>query len=1124
MASTTTRYAFNIHTTQFEVQTYPKGGDGYNLIVIDEFETNKLVEKTETLITLSGSAMEQDEVHGYPQFKFGDIDDVVLRGYCIQHINNTGDNDLLTVPILVLSVDGVDAGLTFNLSQSDASVAWEVTIPKASMPAGTHAYTLTSNNFSDVATAALTITIDRDPANILTPSILFPHNIFDGNTYSQTHLRSSNGAQKFAGTTGTDAIFEVSTDVTSEWLKISAVNATTPATETYVVQANLNNTSGNIWESANTNYELSLANVPASPGTFRIEMESNRRVVGESSVDGGSNWTSNGIDIDKIKTGLTDILYIDNAKPLITVDSFAAYTPNHEAIRYDSNGDHDRFTFNINNVEQGTWSLRPDRFKVESTGAETITWACDATGDHSGSDLVTLTAAMNSDTSTEHFNVNNLKVTPFNEHNGLTNNATSLKVPIDNTAILLLDPEILHSNGSTWVSLSAFKLLTEGTYTFRVRTDDKLKVAPVVTIKDQSEVFTQTATLTATTDNDISIGSEHRYSFTLDNTVPDQQNLNFTIEYVNISGWTATHTKQLGPILRLTDVTANLPTVSNPTLIATTVQQTQLKASDPFDVTATVTNSWTGFGQTDPTVTVSNGDTYFANATELTETANTSGIFNTGPFTTPVVMSGTPGLNDDETFSLSVTVIENDFGSSTTRTLDSVSAGGSVITYNNVYPVVSPDIPPWADPLGYNKESLGYHNGLESGAHLEWNINSTNQTHIKFEDPQSSNSYLAVDSPLTVDNNSHKNLFMEVNEGVEHNLVSTTEVQNMQATAFTDTNGATTIQAYYFPIDNTVPTMVVEVKLDGTSTYLTFVNGMQLPTGTHTLKITGDDKFIDGTTPTITANINSGGASTLSGYTEVTNEFANDGAYEFTVPLDLSGGMSTLTLDITSTNTSYMTTNSVLTAVGEFDSIAFGLPITNAFHTAGHQTTKARSLVDGSSHRTRFSSTSTTPAVEYGYIKVITDLSADVVGVQEKNQAGTRVLLDLVTTTANEKIWFVNTNTFEVRNTATTFYLTYDVHRTSGVTSSTDSGSQIVIDNTEPTLTSPAIDYPGSVQTSVADGQSVDIVFTNSNADSYICIPNTEQGWALSSSGNSTNPITGNITIGLDWNWGIGDM
>ena len=358
---------------------------------------------------------------------------------------------------------------------------------------------------------------------------------------------------------------------------------------------------------------------------------------------------------------------------------------------------------------------------------------------------------------------------------------------------------------------------------------------------------------------------------------------------------------------------------------------------------------------------------------------------------------------------------------------------------------------------------------------------------------------------------------MEADEGVEHNL-GQNEVQNMQAIAFTDTNGSTTIESYYFAIDNTDPTLNVEIELDGTSTYLSFVNGMQLPTGEHTLKIAGNDKFIDGTTPTITADINGGGASPLSGYTSVTNTFNNGGAYEFTVPLDLSGGMSTLTLDITCINTSYISTNSVLTAVGEFDSIEFGLPITDAFHTAQHQTTKARSLVDGSGHRTRFSSTSTTPAVEYGYIKVVTDLSADEVGVQEKNQAGTRVLLDLITTTANEKIWYVNTNTFEVRNTAPSFYLTYDVHRTSGVTSSTDSVSQIEIDNTEPTLTNPEIDYPGTVQTSVANGQSVDIVFTNSNANSYICIPNTEEGWTLSSSGTSTNPITGNVTTGLDWN------
>ena len=57
---------------------------------------------------------------------------------------------------------------------------------------------------------------------------------------------------------------------------------------------------------------------------------------------------------------------------------------------------------------------------------------------------------MDSNNQVEQFNDSNLKVIPFKETNGMTNaTGHNLKVPIDNTAITLLDPEILHSDGNT---------------------------------------------------------------------------------------------------------------------------------------------------------------------------------------------------------------------------------------------------------------------------------------------------------------------------------------------------------------------------------------------------------------------------------------------------------------------------------------------------------------------------------------------------------------------------------------------------------------------------------------------------------------------------------------------------
>ena len=111
-------------------------------------------------------------------------------------------------------------------------------IPKADMPAGAHDYVITSDNASELASATINIEIDRDPANINTPTTTFPTNSFDGSDYVQTYLRTD---QKFAGTS--DAVFAVSTDVTAEHVKIKAVDTTD--TTTYVDYVLLDNVSAN---------------------------------------------------------------------------------------------------------------------------------------------------------------------------------------------------------------------------------------------------------------------------------------------------------------------------------------------------------------------------------------------------------------------------------------------------------------------------------------------------------------------------------------------------------------------------------------------------------------------------------------------------------------------------------------------------------------------------------------------------------------------------------------------------------------------------------------------------------------------------------------------------------------
>ena len=115
-----TQYKFNIHTTQFEIQTYPKT-EGFNSIIVDELATNKIVDKSPTLITLTGDDIEPNEALEYPKYKFGDIGDVTLRGYCVQHINSNPDTPS-ALPTLSLFVDGSAISVTFNTIQTDASV------------------------------------------------------------------------------------------------------------------------------------------------------------------------------------------------------------------------------------------------------------------------------------------------------------------------------------------------------------------------------------------------------------------------------------------------------------------------------------------------------------------------------------------------------------------------------------------------------------------------------------------------------------------------------------------------------------------------------------------------------------------------------------------------------------------------------------------------------------------------------------------------------------------------------------------------------------------------------------------------------------------------------------------
>ena len=116
-----TQYKFNIHTSQFEIQTYPKGEGGYNAIIVDELSANKIVDKAPTLVTLTGDAIEPNENLEYPKYKFGDIGDITLRGYCVQHIDSNPDTPS-ALPSLSLSMDGSPIGVTFTTIQTDASI------------------------------------------------------------------------------------------------------------------------------------------------------------------------------------------------------------------------------------------------------------------------------------------------------------------------------------------------------------------------------------------------------------------------------------------------------------------------------------------------------------------------------------------------------------------------------------------------------------------------------------------------------------------------------------------------------------------------------------------------------------------------------------------------------------------------------------------------------------------------------------------------------------------------------------------------------------------------------------------------------------------------------------------
>ena len=157
-------------------------------------------------------------------------------------------------------------------------------------------------------------------------------------------------------------------------------------------------------------------------------------------------------------------------------------------------------------------------------------------------------------------------------------------------------------------------------------------------------------------------------------------------------------------------------------------------------------------------------------------------------------------LSNGNTFSLTVELTEPYFGFTTTRALD-----GSNLDYTNVYPAGSEDLTPVV--RDNQRESLGYDDGTENGTYDEWHLNCVDHTHIQMV---STEGYLTVHENTTIDNNSFKKVYMSTDSAIEKNLETNNEI-NMQVVAFKEENGAQVSYNYYFPIDNTPPTMVVDI-------------------------------------------------------------------------------------------------------------------------------------------------------------------------------------------------------------------------------------------------------------------------------------------------------------------------
>ena len=385
---------------------------------------------------------------------------------------------------------------------------------------------------------------------------------------------------------------------------------------------------------------------------------------------------------------------MDSVSPIVTLDTFSASTSGHEAVRFDTSGDHDNFTFRVVNPQVAPHNERASRFKVEP--ASIINWACDATGDHSGSSTTTLTATMSSNNLVEQFDTTNLRVIPFKSTNGTTGNAATIKIPVDNNGITVTTPEVKNASND-YVTVTSSKHLPEGSYDLRVQTDDKLKELPVVTISDGTNTQTPTVTEVSNT----LTGSEHACSFTLDASTTES-NITITSSYTNISGAQITDTSYLGKVLRITDVSTILPTRTNPVTQAS-IQQTHLKGSDQFEVEATLNHDISGDS---PVLKVLNPNNHFT--TEPDISSYSGGIYSG---TVTMASHNANNLSLTDSFSFDVELTEPYFGFSVTRAVD-----GGNLNYTNVYPELTNA---HVINRGDSRESLGYDDGTVNGVHDE---------------------------------------------------------------------------------------------------------------------------------------------------------------------------------------------------------------------------------------------------------------------------------------------------------------------------------------------------------------------------------------------------------------------